>query len=120
LIIKDKTFKIGHRVLLRLRIYQHERDIKLMEHLIKYLGSGKIEKDSRNPVLSIRIFKISDIINKIIPLFNKNPLFGVKQYDYLDWCKIAQLMNEKKHLTIDGLALIRTIKSGMNTGRKFE
>jgi len=29
-------------------------------------------------------------------------------------------MNEQKHLTIDGLALIRTIKSGMNTGRKFE
>jgi hypothetical protein len=29
-----------------------------MELIIKYLGSGKIEKDPRNPDLSIRISKI--------------------------------------------------------------
>jgi len=29
-------------------------------------------------------------------------------------------MNLGKHLTIDGLDLIRTIKAKMNTGRKFK
>ena len=37
--------------------------------------------------------------------------------DYLDWCKIAKLMNEGSHLTVEGLNLIREIKSGINTGR---
>jgi len=34
--------KIGSRVQLRFRISQHERDRRLMECIIKYLGSGKI------------------------------------------------------------------------------
>jgi hypothetical protein len=81
---KSKTNKIGYQVQLRFRIYQHERDIKLIKILIKYLGSGKIEKDTRNPVVCLTIYRISDIINKIIPFFSKNPIIGAKLLDFLD------------------------------------
>ena len=47
------------------------------------------------------------------------PLLGVKLIDYLDWCKVARLMNEGSHLTEEGIKLIREIKSGMNTGRDY-
>ena len=117
--IHKSNTKIGFRVRLRFRISQHERDLKLMENTIKYLGSGYIEKDSRKPAISLTIVKFSDIINKIIPLFENNSLFGVKKLDYLDWCKVAKLINEGKHLTLEGLNLIRSIKSGMNKGRKY-
>jgi hypothetical protein len=76
--------KIGKRVQLRFRITQHERDVKLMEYIIKYLGSGKIYKYPKNPAVSFTIVKFSDIINIIIPFFETNPLFGVKQFDYFD------------------------------------
>lgn len=46
-------------------------------------------------------------------------MFGVKNLDYLDWCKVAKLIDEGKHLTLEGLNLIRSIKSGMNKGRKY-
>jgi hypothetical protein len=39
--ITKSTTKIGQRVQLRFRITQHERDIKLMELIIKYLGAGR-------------------------------------------------------------------------------
>ena len=45
------------------------------------------------------------------------PLLGVKLIDYLDWCKVAKLINEGSHLTKEGVNLIREIKSGMNKGR---
>ena len=41
----------------------------LMELLIKYLGSGKIEKHSKNPVVNLTIGKFSDINNIIIPFY---------------------------------------------------
>src|SRR6266481_1528612 len=113
-ITQQSTNKIGSRVQLRFRISQHERDIKLMENLIKYLGSGKIYKYSGKSAVVLTIFKFSDITNIIIPFFEENPLLGVKLFDYLDWCKIAKLMNEDSHLTLEGLDLIREIKSGMN------
>jgi hypothetical protein len=55
-----------------------------MESLIKYLGSGKIYKYIDKPAVSLEISKFSDITNIIIPLFDKNPLLGVKLLDYLD------------------------------------
>jgi len=86
---------------------------------MKYLGSGTIEINNKTSVLSLTITKISIITKIIIPLFNKYPLLGVKNLDYLDWCKTANLFIEGKHLTNEGLNLIKEIKSGMNTGRKF-
>lgn len=90
-----------------------------MEIFIKYLGAGKIYKDSRFPAIYLTISKIADITKIIIPLFDKNPIHGVKQFDYLDWRRVANLKVERKHLTTEGLDLIRSIKSGMNTGRKY-
>jgi len=50
--------------------------------------------------------RLSDIINIVIPIFNKNNLFGVKLFDYLDWCEIAKFMIDGKHLTIELLNLV--------------
>jgi len=38
--------------------------------------------------------------------------------DYVDLCKVAELMKTKIHLTSAGLEQIRVIKSGMNSKRK--
>jgi hypothetical protein len=51
-------------------------------------------------------------------LFKFYPLHVWKQFDYLDWCKFAKLMNSGSHLTKLGLDLIISIKSGKNKGRK--
>ena len=45
-------------------------------------------------------------------------MLGTKQLDYLDWCKIANLMNEGSHLTVEGLDLIKKIKSNLLRERK--
>lgn len=89
-----------------------------MELIIKYLGAGFKEKNQSTQIVNIRIPKISDITNIIIPFFENNNILGNKQLDYLDWCKIAALMNNGSHLTLEGLNLIRKIKSNMNRGRK--
>jgi hypothetical protein len=63
------------------------------------------------------VTKFADIL-KIVEFFGKYPLVGVKPLDYQDFCKIAVLMKEKKHLTVSGLEEVRLIKAGMNRGRK--
>jgi LAGLIDADG endonuclease len=89
-----------------------------MELLIQYLGACQIYKYSTNQAVSLTIHKFSDLIILIIPFFEQNPLYGVKVLDYLDFCKVANLMKDVKHLTIEGLNLISTIKANMNRGRK--
>jgi len=88
-----------------------------MESIIKYLGTGKIYKYPDKLAVNLTILKFSDINEKIIPFFNKYLIDGVKLKDYLDWCKINQLMKNGLHLTKQGLNIIQKIKSGMNKGR---
>jgi len=103
---------IGYNVYLRFRITQHSKDRKLLKLIIKFLGIGRVEKNIKGSVVNLVIGNFSDLNQIIIPFFNKYPLCGIKQLDYKDWCKIANLINE-------GLEKIKEIKSGMNKGRKI-
>ena len=98
--ITQSTNKIKYRVQLRFRITQHEKDIKFIKNIILKLGSGNIYKYPKVFAVNIIIVKFSDITNIIIPFFNKYSILGVKLYDYLDWYKIHNLMNNNLHLTL--------------------
>ena len=51
--------------------------------------------------------------------FKKYTIYGIKSEYFQDFCLIAELMKENRHLTPDGLEQIPCrIKAGMNTGRK--
>lgn len=118
--ISPSSNKVGHRVQMRFIISQHERDLKLMELIIKFFGTGSLYKYNGKSAVSLTIVNTSDIINIIIPFFNKYPLVGVKLLDYQDWCEISQLIKDGSHLTVEGLNIIRDIKFRMNTGRSFQ
>ena len=37
--------------------------------------------------------------------------------DFRDFFEVAKIMEKKSHLTFEGLKKIKSLKSGMNTGR---
>jgi len=104
------------QVLLRFKLTQHSRDEQLMRSLVNYLDCGKISVNERS--VEFIVTKFSDITNKLIPLFGKYPIQGIKNLNYLDFLKVWQLMKNDLHLTDKGVKLIRKIKAGMNLGRK--
>ena len=46
---------------------------------------------------------MSDILEKIIPFFSEHYLHGDKSNDFNDFKKAAFLMENKAHLTLEGL-----------------
>nr|AAC24230.1 S5 ribosomal protein/maturase fusion protein [Cryphonectria parasitica]AMX22315.1 LAGLIDADG endonuclease [Cryphonectria parasitica] len=96
---------------------QHIRDQALMNSLISYLGCGNIKHNEKNSWLQFIVTKFSDIDEKIIPIFKENKILGEKFKDFQDWCRAAELMKNKAHLTPSGLEEIRKLKAGMNRGR---
>lgn len=113
-IVQDKT-KTKNYISLSFSLSQHDRDFNLLNSFIKYLNCGRCTF-SRNEV-NLVISKFDDLNNKIIPIFNKYPMIGTKQSDFLDFCKIAKLMENKQHLTKEGIEEIIKIKSNMNSLR---
>ena len=114
-IMKSPHHKLKERVKLAFQITQHIRDKPLMQFLIIYFNCGNIYK--KKEAIYFIVTKLSDIENKIITFFNKYPIIGTKSKDFDDWCKVAKMVKEGKHLTPEGLDQIRKIKAGMNTGR---
>jgi hypothetical protein len=113
-ITKAKT-KIGERVQLIFQLTQHIRDEELIRSLIQYLDCGGVTLSISH--LDFRVTKLEDILTKIIPFFEKNPVLGVKFKDYQDFIQVARLMEDGQHLTLEGFEKIRRIKLGMNRGR---
>lgn len=102
----------------------------LLKSIQNKLGFGSINKHSSPNALVLSATKFSDFIEAqalLIPFFvgtHKYKILGVKSQDYEEELapkKVAQLMGNKAHLTIEGLDNIRLIKANMNRGRtEFE
>ena len=110
--------KFGNRFYVKLLfiISQHERDKELLASFIDYLGCGGVYK--KKTTFDYIVSKFTDIEDKIIPFLKNYPLEGVKSLDFDDWCLVARIMKDKKHLTPEGLEHIKQIKARMNKGRK--
>ena len=102
--------KLKERVKLRFKITQHYRDEQLMRSLIEFFGCGAVYK--RRETFEFEVTKFSDLTDKIIPLFKKYSILGVKSEDFEDFCKVAEIMKKNAHLTEEGINKIRKIKAG--------
>jgi hypothetical protein len=101
--------------MLTFKLAQHSRDKNLIESLKNYLECGNVYYKTNH--VEYDIFKFEDLINKIIPFFDKYNILGVKNKDYLDFKKVLELMKNKEHLTSEGINIIFKIINNMNKGR---
>lgn len=126
----ENNININHRVSLRYSINLNIRDAEVLKGLVIYFNNfNKLNKEMLNPknqyvsksndTVSFAITKISEIIEVIIPFFEKYPILGQKSLDFTDFKKVAIMIVNKDHLTIEGLNRILEIKLNMNKHRKW-
>jgi len=78
-----------------------------------------VKNDSKNEV-SFRVNSLQDLTNKIIPHFEKYPLLTQKAADFLLFKQVIELMQNKAHLTTEGLQKIINLKASINLGLSNE
>ena len=93
---ESKTHSLGFQVILMFELTQQSRDKQLIQSFINYFGCGKYYARANKDVCEFKITKFKDITEKIIPFFKKYPIVVVKAKYFADWCKVAELMKEKK------------------------
>ena len=77
-------------------------------------------KRSDGKSVDFKVNRFPELVENVIPFFEKMPLLGVKAKNFADFCKVAKIMKAKGHLTKEGLDKILEIKTGMNTGRVLD
>lgn len=117
----DKEYRLGYQVRLALSIELREDDREILEAIQTQLGCGRIYKldfgryknykeKGWRPHVKYRVGGFKQIRDKVIPFFKKYPLFGRKKKSFDIFCKIADMIDVKKHLTKDGLKQILALK----------
>ena len=112
----SNTNVLGQRVQLRFGIGLNIREEALIQYLASYFGltgSSKnvyIHKDS----VRFEIVNFLDIVNKIIPFFEKHLIQGKKSLDFICFKEVAGIIQRKDHLTPEGFQKILKIKARMN------
>ncbi len=79
-------------------------------------GIGFFSHKQKINMVSYSVAKLSDIVNIIIPHFNKYPLQSAKSIDFKIWSECVEIINNKEHLTDEGLNRIISLKSILNRG----
>lgn len=105
------------QVQLSFEISVHIKDIDLLYKLKSFFGDvGSISIPSTRRDARLKITRLNDIFNFIIPHFKQYPLQGMKKIDFDLWAECVELLLSKKHLQEEGLNKILSIKSVLNKG----
>lgn len=101
ILAKDPVFKLGWRVKLSFEIGLHYKDLELLKLVQNYFKTGHITFVNKN-IARLRISSQKDL-NAIIDHFDKYPLLTQKQVDFEFLKKVFLMMENKEHLTLEGL-----------------
>ncbi len=113
------TMKLKFQVLPEFVIVQHRRDVKLLHALKNKFGCGQVLQNNGDR-WAHRVRGHANLKNKILPFFEKHKLKSLKRQEFASFRRVVLMMEDKKHLTPEGLEKIRTIAGGMNTARPWD
>ena len=109
---KVEGMKLGWQVLPEFRIVQHKRDEQVLHRIKEVLDCGNVVVNHGDrKELRIRGMKN---LNKVVKFFGTHKLQTTKKRNFELFAKIISMMNERKHLTKEGLDKIAEISSEMN------
>ncbi len=117
---KNLTYKVGWQITGRFRIELHNKDLELLKSIQLFFNEigqvGIVETIWEKKTAYFEVTKLNDLVNIIIPHFDKYSLQSAKSIDYQVWKKCIYLMVNKEHLTQSGLENIISIKANLNWG----
>ena len=118
---RNQRIAIGLQVLAEFTVVQHVRDIQTLYALKTYFNCGVVRKNHGDRYC-YRVRGINDLINIIIPFFEKHSLKTSKNIDFKKFRKTVLIMmnDQQLHLSLEGIDEIRKVQLSMNNKSKIE
>lgn len=117
LVLKRTAYKTGWNIIPVFTISLNSRDTALLEKIKHFFGGiGKIAIRRKDNAVFFTVKSVKDLMNVIIPHFEKFPLLTEKQVDFELFKEIVTIMYNKQHLDAVGLNKIIALKGSLNKG----
>ncbi len=118
-VFRSPKLRLGWQVQPKFAVVQGERSASALELLLTYFGCGKIYRNRRSDnhredLMVYTVFNRRDLSQIIVPFFEVYPLITAKREEFVRFKRILELMDQRAHLSVDGLRLIAEIAQQMN------
>ena len=116
---KSKRHKFGWDIRPSFSVSQNRDKAKVLRIFKKFLDCGTIRPDRSDKTLKYEVRSIVDLVNNVIPHFEKYPILSERRKDFDLFSEICESMYRKEHLTSKGFQRIVRIALALNpSGRK--
>jgi hypothetical protein len=114
-----RGYRTGYQVAHEFAVTQGAKSVKCLHMLRRHFGVGHVYRNRRHDNHKEDLYRFSvvrrnDLMNIIIPFFEKYPLRTSKLSDFTKFAECVRLMNLNVHLTAGGVVRIAEITETMN------
>lgn len=113
---KNSKLKVGWEVIPCFSINLHKKDISVLLALKDFFGVGNISCSTTQEAGKYQVNSFKDIFGAILPHFLAYPLLTQKKADFLLFKLAIELIKNKEHKTLEGIAKLINIKASLNKG----
>ncbi len=115
---KSSRHKFGWEIRPSFSVSQNSDRAQVLEMLKQYFGCGTIRPDRSDRTLKYEVRSVVDLVERVIPHFEENPLLSGKQRDFELFADVCRRMYQGEHETREGFRRIIDLAFEMNPSGK--
>ena len=115
---RPRNIKVGWEIRPSFAVGQNYDRREVLDLMQRYFKCGFMRRDYGDKTLKFEVRKIDDLLEKVIPHFEKYPIRSAKQKDFLLFADICRKIKDQRHLDSDGVKDIIKLSYLMNGSGK--
>jgi hypothetical protein len=119
---RNPSTKLQWQLVPEFHVSQNVERREALDALQERLGCGRIienHRGTRDRSLVFVVRKRDDLLRRVLPFFETQPLLSSKQEDFLAFASIVKAMERGEHLTRSGFVGLVRIALSMNGGGRY-
>jgi hypothetical protein len=119
---RNPSTKLQWQLVPEFHVSQNMERREVLDLLRQRLGCGRIQQNhrgSRDLSLVFVVRRRTDLLTRVIPFFEAQPLLSSKQEQFLVFAHIVRAMHEGVHLTPNGFRTLLDLALSMNGGGRY-
>ena len=119
---RNPSTRVGFQLVPEFHVSQAPERRQILDLIAQRLGCGRIRENHRGSSDTTLVFvvrKRDDLLRRVIPFFEAQPLLSSKHQEFVVFAGIVRAMAEGEHLTVKGFDALRSIAVSMNGGGRY-
>jgi hypothetical protein len=119
---RNSSTRVGWQLVPEFHVSQNAERREVLDLIRQRFGCGRIQENHRRSKDATLVYVVrdrNDLLNRIIPFFEAQPLLSSKQSDFLIFARIVRALTRGEHLTSEGFDTLRREALLMNGGGRY-